>query len=120
MNGRFRQQGLSLIGLILVFFVVIIVGVFSMKLVPSFIEYRSARNAIEAIARERPQATPAEVRKAFESRATIDDIESIKPADLDITKDGGATVISFAYRKEVAFGPRIGVYINYAASAGGQ
>ena len=120
MNGRFRQQGLSLVALIVVFFVVIIVAVFGMKIVPSFIEFRAAKKAIEAIAREQPGSSPAEVRRAFEMRSAIDDISSVKPADLDVTKEGGANVISFSYRKEVAFGPSFGVYINYAAAAGGQ
>jgi hypothetical protein len=105
---------------LVVLFIVIVVLIFGMKLVPSFIEYRSARTAIEAIAAQNP-ASPAEARKAFDARAIIDDINSVKPADLDISKDGNQMVISFAYRKEVPlWGDRVGVYINYAAQAGGQ
>ena len=118
-STRYRQQGLSLVALILGFALLIIVGIFGMKLVPSFLEYRSAKSAIEAIAQQQ-NAGPAEVRRAFEARSAIDDISSIKPNDLEISKQGGALVISFAYRKEVPLFRNVGLYIDYTATAGGQ
>jgi hypothetical protein len=61
------------------------------------------------------------VRRAFNARATIDDITSVKAEDLEITKDGNQVVIGFAYRREIPlWGDAIGVYINYAARSGGQ
>jgi hypothetical protein len=113
------QRGLSLIGLILILFLVIVLALFSFKLIPSFLEYRAAKNAIEAIAAQNP-TSPLEVRKAFDARASIDDINSVKPDDLEITKDGNQIVIGFAYRKEIPLFQGVGLYINYAARAGGQ
>jgi uncharacterized protein DUF4845 len=114
------QRGLSLLGLIIGLFIVILVGIFGMKLIPSYLEYRAARGAIEEIAAQNP-GTPAEARRAFDAHAAIDDIRSVKPTDLEISKDGSQMVISFAYRREVPlWGDAVGVYINYAAQAGGQ
>lgn len=113
------QRGLSIIALILTLFAIVLVLIFGMKVVPSFIEYRAARNAVVAIAAQN-LGTPAEVRKAFELRAAIDDINSIKPNDLDISKDGNSLVVSFAYRKEVPLFRGVGLYIDYTASAGGE
>src|SRR5689334_6636036 len=113
-----KQRGLSLVGLILVLFVVVIVVLFAMKIVPSFIEYRSARGAIEAIAAQN-LSSAGEVRKAFELRSAIDGINTIKPTDLDITKEGSGLAISFAYRKEVPLFKGVGLYIDYTAHAGG-
>jgi hypothetical protein len=62
-------------------------------------------------------STPQEIRRAFDSRATIDDITAIKAADLDITKEGNEIVISFAYRKEVPLFANLGVYMDFAASS---
>jgi Flp pilus assembly protein TadG len=116
---RNGQRGLSIIGLILVLFVLIVVALFAMKVIPSFLEYRTARHAIEAIARS--AQSPAEVRRAFDNRAAIDDINTISSKDLEITREGNQVVIAFAYRKEMSlFGP-VGLYIDYAAnSKGGQ
>ncbi|HYL88615.1 MAG TPA: DUF4845 domain-containing protein [Burkholderiales bacterium] len=117
---RNRQAGVSLLMLIIVLAIAAVVALFAMKVIPSFLEYRSARNAIEAIARDQPTGTPAEIRRSFENRSNIDDINSIKPSDLDISKDGNQVVIGFAYRKEIPLFKGVGLYINYTATAGGQ
>ena len=117
---RDRQSGVSLLALMAILVVVAVVALFGMKVIPSFLEFRSAKNAIQAIARDMPSATPAEIRRAFENRSNIDDINSVKPTDLDIGKDGNAVTIGFAYRKEIPLFKGIGLYIDYTAAAGGQ
>lgn len=117
---RNLQRGLTLGGLIVWLFILAIVALLGMKLVPAYMEYGTARNAIEAIARERNASTPAEVRRAFESRAAIDDINTVKGSDLEITKEGGEMVIGFAYRKEVPLFANVGVYLDFAASSRGR
>ena len=117
---RTSQTGVSLVMLIIVLIILAVLALFGMKVVPSFLEFRSARNAIEAIAREQPNAAPADIRRSFENRSNIDDITSIKPSDLDIGKDGNQVVISFAYRKEIQLFKGVGLFIDYTATAGGQ
>jgi len=117
---RSTQTGLSLMALIIGLVILAVVALFGMKVIPSFLEYRAAKNAIEAVARERPGGTAAELRRAFENRSTIDDINSVKPQDLEITKGGSGNVIRFAYRKEVPLFKNVGLYIDYAASSGGE
>ncbi len=116
MNGK--QRGVTITGL-LVWLVILIVGaLLAMKLIPAYMEYGTAKSAIDAIARERNATTPADVRRAFESRAAIDDITAVKAADLDITKQGNEMVIGFSYRKEVPLFANVGVYMDFAASTG--
>ena len=117
---RNLQRGLTLGGLIVWLFILAIVALLGMNLVPAYVEYGTARNAIQAIARERNASTPAEVRRAFESRAAIDDINTVKGSDLEITKEGGEMVIGFAYRKEVPLFANVGVYLDFAASSRGR
>jgi hypothetical protein len=114
------QAGVSLGGLLIVLALVVVVGIFSLKLIPSFIEFKNAKNAIEAIAREKQGGTVADIRKSFDARATIDDISSVKPTDLEITKEGNQVVIAFAYRKEIPLSSTIGVYIDFHASSKDQ
>ena len=114
------QHGVSLGGLLVGLFVLAILALLGMRLIPAYIEYGTAQNAIQAIARERTGASPVEIRRAFDSRAAIDDISAVKSSDLDITKEGGEVVISFAYRKEVPLFMNVGVYIDFAASSKGQ
>jgi hypothetical protein len=107
-------------GLIIGLIILAVIALFGMKIIPSFLEFRSAKNAIQAIAREMPGASLADMRRAFENRALIDTVESIKSTDLDISKQGNAVTISFAYRKEVPLFTGVGLYIDYAATSGGQ
>ena len=116
---RSRQQGVSLMALIFGFAILVIVAIFGMKLVPSYLEFKSAKGAIDALARS-GGASPADIRRSFESRTAVDDITAIKAQDLEITKQGNQVVISFSYRKEVPLFANVGLYIDYAATSGGD
>ena len=109
---RSKLAGVSLMGLIIVLIILAVLALFAMKVIPSYMEFRGMKNAIQAIAREKPNGTPAEVRKSFEARSNIDGFESVQAKDLDVSK--GA--ISFAYRKEVPLFTGVGLYIDYAAT----
>jgi hypothetical protein len=118
---RTTQAGLTLTGLIMVLFVVIFAALFGMKVIPAYIEYGTAKKAIEAIGRDRTgAATVPEIRRAFDARAQIDSIDVLKGSDLEITKDGAGMVIAFAYRKEVPLFANLGMYIDFAANSKGQ
>jgi hypothetical protein len=99
-------------GLIVVLIILAVIALFAMKVIPSYMEFRGMKNAIQAIAREHPNAAPVEVRKAFEARLIIDGFESIQAKDLDLSK--GA--ISFAYRKEVPLWTGVALCIDYSAT----
>ena len=110
-----RQRGISLMGLIVGLFLLVILALFAMKLIPSYLEYSNARTAIEGIARDPAASTPQAVRNAFEMRAAVDNMP-IKAQDLEILKEGNKMAISFAYRKEVPLSGNFGIYIDYAAN----
>jgi hypothetical protein len=111
-----RQTGLSIMALIIGLFVLVIAAIFGMKVLPSFMEYRTTKNTIQVIAKQ-PSATVADIKKAFEARAIIDGIEAVKANDLEITKEGNEIVVGFAYRKEIPLFGGMGLYIDYAANS---
>ena len=118
---RMRQKGVSLGGLLLVLVVVVFVGIFALKLVPAYMQFGKAKTAIQAIAADKSKTSSvAEVRKAFDLRASVDDIDTVKGSDLEVTKEGGDVVISFAYRKEVPLFANLGFYIDFAADSKGK
>ena len=116
---RNRQIGVSLGGLLIGMFVLIFVALLGFKVLPSYMEFSRAKSAIQTIAQARP-GTVADVRKQFDARSTIDDISTVKAADLEVTKDGGDVVISFAYRKEVQLFANIGLYLDFTANSKGE
>ena len=114
---RNYQQGVSLQGLIAWLFVLVIVGLLALKLYPPVSEFNTAKTAIIAIAAEKQKASVKDIQKAFEARSNIDDIKALAPQDLEITKEGGEVVISFAYKKEVPLFWNLGVYFDLKATS---
>ena len=111
---RNKQRGLTLSGLLITLVVVVVLGVFALKLIPSYIEYAKAKAAIVAIAGDRSKSSSVnEIRKAFDARANIDDISAVKASDLEVTKEGNDVVISFAYRKEIPIAGNVGLYVDF-------
>lgn len=117
---RNKEYGLSLSGLLVGSVIVIVVVLLGLKLAPVYVEYFTAKKTITEIAQSQPSATSQEVRQAFDAHQAIDNIPSLKPSDLDITKENGRTVIGFAYRKEVPLFANIGLYIDFQADTRGR
>ena len=116
-----KQQGVSLMGLIMILFVVVVVGIFSLKLIPAYMEFYKIKAAVEAIAADKARSSSVnEIKKAFESRSAIDDISSVKADDLEITKEGGQVVIAFGYRKEVTLGGNVGLFVDFKGNSKGE
>jgi len=113
-----RQNGLSMITLLLIVVVVVIGAIGGMKIAPAYLEFYSVKKAVTAIARgDMRNATVADVRKAFDRRAQIDNITVIGGPDLDISKEGGDIVISFAYPKKVELFKNVSLLIEFSGSS---
>jgi len=116
---RNRQLGVSLIGLILGSVVLIFVLLLGMKTLPPYLEFFTAKKFITQIAQEQRGGSVYEIRKAWQLKTAIEDVTSITEKDLEITKEGGEVVISFAYRKDVPLFANVGVYLDFAANSKG-
>lgn len=117
-----RQKGLSLIGMILMSALIMLVALLVMKVTPAVIEYFAIVKDAKAVVGSGEGLTVTDVRTAFMKRAQVDNIDSITPADLDISKDGSQIVISFAYTKKISlFGPvTLGIDFQGSTAPGGR
>ena len=116
---RNKQLGLSLGGLIFGSVVLIFVVLLGLKVGPKYMEYFTAKEAITAIANS-GETSPGEIRKSFDARQAIDEMPSLKPSDLVISREGGQVVISFAYRKDIPLFANVGLYVDFQASSTGR
>jgi uncharacterized protein DUF4845 len=114
---RNRQLGVSLMGLIFGAVVLIFVLLLGMKMFPPYMEYFTAKKHIAQIAQEQRNGTVGDVRHAWQLKTAIEDVPSVNDKELEVTKEGGEIVISFAYRKEVPLFANVGVYMDFAASS---
>ncbi len=111
---RRAQRGVTFIGMVLLGAVVAALAVVAAQLLPTLIEYqavaKAARRAAEA-------ETVAEARSRFDKAAQIDDIGSLKGADLQIAKDDGRLVVSFAYEREIHLAGPAWLVMRYSGSS---
>jgi len=108
------QRGISLSGLIFVLAVLGFIGVFAMKVFPTYLEYKSSKDAIAAA--KATNGSPMEMRQAFDKNADINRIETIAGKDLLISKETGETELSFAYQKKIPMFANVSLLIDYAAT----
>jgi hypothetical protein len=95
---RYQQRGVSLIGLLFVGGVIACAFLIGAQVAPTVIEFQSIT---KAATKAKSGNTVPEVRSIFDKAAQIDDISSISGKDLVVSKEGGNTVVAFAYTREI-------------------
>lgn len=112
------QKGMSVIGIIVILILIGMVAVLGLKTIPSYLEYFQIKKAVAGIAASgETKGTVADVRKAFDRRAQIDDIQAITAADLEITKEGSELVISFSYPKKVHLFAQVNLLFEFQGNS---
>lgn len=109
-----RQQGITFIGLLFIAAIIGILGISVAKTIPSLAEYQAILKAVE---RAKTGSTVAEVERAFEAAAAIDDIKSIRGKDLTVTKENDKVKIRFAYDKEISLYGPVSLLIHYSGES---
>ena len=113
------ERGLSLIGTIFLLAILGFALVISFKLIPAYIEYFAVKKVLASMAQSGDtKGTVTDIKRAFDRRAGIDDISSVKGEDLDVTKEGGNVVIFANYSVKVPLFGNVNACIDFAASAG--
>jgi len=104
-----RQRGLSFVSVVLIGAALVAAFAIGGQSVPIFTEHMAVQKAAQKAAGE--ATSVAELRAAFDRSASIDDIQSIKGMDLEISKQGERFTASYAYEREIALvGPAYLVY----------
>jgi len=110
------QRGVALSGLMFWGIVIALVAVLGMKVAPTSIEYYKIRKDCKAVVNQvGPDATVADVRKAFDRFADIDQLD-FKGSQLDVSKNSGRIVIEFAYEKRIPLFWNLSLLIEYKGS----
>jgi len=113
------QQGVTLIGMLLWGVVIVFVALVAMKLTPAYIEYFTITKVLRDIGQDPEIKTlkASDIRDKFNKRSQIDDIHSVKPNDLEISKDGGVTVVSVDYPFQTKLVGNISLLVDFHASS---
>ena len=109
-----KQRGISFIGILFVGGVLAFAGVIAAQVFPTLVEFQAIT---KAASKSKDGKTVPEVRAIFDKAAQIDDIKSITGKDLDVSKEGDKTVVSFAYNKEIHIGGPAYLLLKYTGKS---
>lgn len=116
-----KQAGLSLIGLLIVASLLGFALLIGFRAVPAFNEYLAIKRNVKLVADEGDNGVAfAELRRNFDRRGQIDDVVTITGADLDISKQGGKTLVEVAYERKVPVAGNVSLLFDFHASSAAQ
>ena len=116
---KFKQQGMTFIGLVLVIAVVIFLAVIGIKVVPAYIEFSSVKNAIKYVAKDATFSTMSkkEIVNAFDKSASTGYITVIKGSDLVIEKNETGNVVTADYQVTLPIVANASVLLDFHATS---
>ncbi len=109
-----RQRGISFIGLLFVGAILAMSGVVAAQIFPTLVELQAIQKAVK---RSAEGQTVPEVRNIFDKQASIDDIKSVRGADLDVGKEGDKVVVSIDYVREIHLTGPAWLTLKYSVSS---
>jgi len=109
-----RMRGLGLIQLIVVLAVVGFLGVMAAKLMPSYIDYFNVKKMFAGMEQAgETKGTVREIRSAFDRRNAIEDVKAIRAEDIEISKEGGETILTANWTARVPLVSNISACIDF-------
>jgi len=97
-----KERGIGLVQLIITLAILGFVGIMVAKCLPSYLEFFSVKKMFAAMEQTgETKGTVREIRSAYERRNAIEDVKSVRPEDIEITKEGGETVLTASWSARV-------------------
>jgi len=109
-----RERGVGLVQLIVTLGVLAFLGVMAAKMMPSYLEYFSVKKMFAAMEQNgETKGTVRDIRQAYDRRNAIEDVKSVRAEDIEITKEGGETVITANWSARVPLVSNISACIDF-------
>lgn len=114
-NNYKKQNGVTLLGLMIVSVVVIIFALVGMKVVPAYMEFLSVKKVLSTMKQEPlAEMNDKEIRNSFDKRASIAYISVVKGSDLIIEKNGDKKDLIMEYQVVKPIAGNISVLIDFS------
>ncbi|MBW6495208.1 MAG: DUF4845 domain-containing protein [Burkholderiaceae bacterium] len=111
------QRGFGFFSVLAILVLVVVLGGTAMKSAPALLEYAAIQRAVNQIATEGTESA-AEIQRAFDRYAAIEDIETIAGRDLIIAKTQNEAKISFRYERRVHMVGPINLLFDFEGDSG--
>jgi hypothetical protein len=110
-----QQRGITFGGFLITAFLLVFVGIFGLKLIPAYMEEATIKSVFNSIAHdpEMKSATAKDIQTSFGKHASIDNIKSIKPDEVEIATEQGKLVLSASYFVKVPLAGNVSLYLDF-------
>ena len=116
-----QQRGLSLVRMIIGLAIVGFLFVMGAKLLPAYLEYYNVKKVFAQMKQAGAfKGTVKEIRYEFDKRNAIEDIRSIASSDLEVTKEGGETVVSASWSAKIPMVGNASACLDFYVTSSGQ
>lgn len=115
-----RQRGVAISGLLIWGVIIAMVALLGIAVAPDVIDFYKIKKGVAATAANANGKTVSEIRAMYSKYAEVDHTQTLSPADLDISKEGGEVVIAFAYEKRIPLFANVSLLIEFQGSSSGQ
>ena len=113
-----KQRGISLMGLIVTLGVLGFLAVMAAKLMPSYIDYFAVKKMFKSMEQAGDfKNSVREIRRSFDTRNTIEDVKSVKGDDLEISKEGGETIVSANWSVKVPLVSNVSACLDFSVTS---
>ena len=112
-----NQRGVSLTSLIVTLAILGFIAVMAAKLSPAYIEYFGVKKIFAAMEQAGDlKGSVRDIRRSFDTRNAIEDVKSVKGEDLEVTKEGGETVLTAAWSVKVPLVANISACVDFVVT----
>ena len=117
-----KQYGVTLSGLLIWIVILVLAGIFAMKLIPGYIQNAEIKDIFSTIAHdpEMQTAPPKTIRESFSKRAMMNNISIIDANDIEISKDESGLSLSASYQIRLPLVGNATLLLNFNPSSGAK
>ena len=114
------QKGITLSGLIIAGFVLVLFVSTGLKLIPAYIENADIQKVFNEVSNDpaMQKASLNDIRLAYVRRASIDNIRAINAEDIDVDTSSGKPVLSASYFVKIPLAGNISFYLDFNPTSG--
>lgn len=120
MAMRHTQQGMTMIGWLVMMVLIGFLTLITLRLIPGYMEFYTIIQSVESVhGQATPETTPAQIRGNLSKRFVVNDIESLKPSELIIKRQDGVLTIHVLYEYRTPMMGNVEAVIVFDRMVGG-
>jgi len=114
---RQNERGITILGFLFVAAVVVAVALIGFRVMPAYIEYFAVQKALQTALDDSPTGNLTEVRRAFDRKSSAGYIESVRPADVQVLRQGNLITATASWQRVLPMIGNASILLDFDASA---